>query len=210
MQVNPTPLPSQYQLPPPEYVQCFGTSTATPPVSNLTWASPHANASAQDAGNSSSSERTATAALLKPGRVWTLAAAGVMAPTLLAGLISNLMLVVSLTRHQASAPRRNVIHMFIVSMSFTDLLNLATCQAPVTLSYAAHEWAAGAPLCNLMPEINMFLVASSLWHQALISIHRYVVVVSNLWFQRRNKVCLCLRLYLWLPAAHKCNQILTN
>ena len=178
--------PGQNPLPDPELGRCFGTSTATTPISNLTLASP--NVSTSDASNSSG---TATA-LLKPGRVWTLAAAGVMAPTLLAGLISNLMLVVSLTRHQASAPRRNVIHMFIVSMSLTDLLNLASCQALVTLSYAAHDWAVGVPLCHLMTEINMFLVASSLWHQALISIHRYVVVVRSLWFQRRNKVCLCL------------------
>ena len=192
--------PGQYTLPHPEVGLFFGTSTAMPPISNLTWTS--SNVSTSDASNSSGTATALGEALLKPGRVWTLAAAGVMAPTLLAGLVSNLMLVVSLTRHQASAPRRNVIHMFIVSMSFTDLLNLASCQALVTLSYAAHEWAAGAPLCHLMPEINMFLVASSLWHQALISIHRYVVVVRNLWFQRRNKVCLRLR----LPDGHMCNQ----
>lgn len=178
---------------------CFGTSPTLSPTS--TWAG---NASSSDTANSSLlNARTSTAAaagaLTKPGRVWTLAGAGVMAPTLLAGLISNLMLVVSLSRHQTSSARRNVIHIFIVSMSLNDLLNLASCQALVTLSYAAHEWAAGAPLCHLMPEINMFLVASSLWHQALISIHRYVVVVRNLWFQRRNKVCMYVHVQFTLP-----------
>uniref|UniRef100_A0A1I8GUQ0 Cystathionine beta-synthase n=1 Tax=Macrostomum lignano TaxID=282301 RepID=A0A1I8GUQ0_9PLAT len=96
---------------------------------------------------------------------------------LIVGVCGNLWIVATvLVRREM---RTNLINLFITSLCLNDLLNLMLNQTMVAVSYLVHGWILGQVLCDFMPEFNMVLVCVSLWHHALIALHRYIVVVHN-------------------------------
>lgn len=108
--------------------------------------------------------------LLPPLRFTTLFASCVMIVSLLVGAVGTTWLIAALIISKDLL--QNVVNLCILSLSINDLLNLFINQLLVTGSYVAHRWPFGEFLCHFMPECNMFLVSSSLWHHALIAIHR--------------------------------------
>lgn len=165
---------------------------------------------ASSLGNNASSSR--------PSRFATVLAASIMTVFWLFGLLANLLLIVALSAREIRKKRGtvNVIYVFIVSMAVNDLLNLCTNQTFVILSYVGHDWIVGGPAdrpCQIAAELNMFLVATNMWHQTLIAIHRYIVVVRNRWYLRINKTVYSLVVVIatrLVPLAQVSQSFLSN
>jgi hypothetical protein len=80
-----------------------------------------------------------------------------------------------------------VINIFISSLCVNDLLSLSLIVALIIESYIWREWTAGDIMCKLNPEFTVAFIGSSLWHTALIAIHRYIVVVHNSLYKAMNR-----------------------
>lgn len=87
--------------------------------------------------------------------------------------------------------RQNLINNLIMSLCANDIINLTFIQSFVLATYYCHPCVLGTIACYFVPEANMLLVGSSLWHHAFIAIHRYLVVVQWKFYTRINK-----RLYM--------------
>jgi len=57
----------------------------------------------------------------------------------------------------------------------------------VTSSYLLGKWPTGQLGCELSTHFTVLLMGSSLWHTALIAIHRLVVVVFNNFYKKLSK-----------------------
>lgn len=75
--------------------------------------------------------------------------------------------------------RTNLINIFIVSLQLNDIFNIGFNQFLVGLSYAFMKWHGPYLLCEIFVYTSIISTGSLLWHHALISIYRYLVVVCN-------------------------------
>ncbi|RNA27148.1 trapped in endoderm-1-like [Brachionus plicatilis] len=75
--------------------------------------------------------------------------------------------------------RTNLINIFIVSLQLNDIFNIGFNQFLVGLSYVFMKWHGPYLLCEIFVYTSIISTGSLLWHHALISIYRYLVVVCN-------------------------------
>jgi hypothetical protein len=75
--------------------------------------------------------------------------------------------------------RNNLTNIFIVSLQLNDLFNICFNQLFVGLSYIRMNWPGPDVLCEVFVYTSIICTGSLIWHHALISIHRYLVVVCN-------------------------------
>ncbi|VDN99680.1 unnamed protein product [Rodentolepis nana] len=125
----------------------------------------------------------------EPTKVSTITASVVMTIFLMVGIFGNawtLWILICCKRL-----RKNLINDLIISLCANDLLNLTLVQTFVVVSYYFNQWITGTLTCYIVPEANMILVGTSLWHHAFIAFHRYLVVVQwNFYLRIRKKVYL--------------------
>ena len=75
--------------------------------------------------------------------------------------------------------RNNPTNIFIVSLQLNDIWNMCFNQFLVGLSYAFQNWFGPFLICEVCVYSSIICTGCLLWHHALISIHRYLVVVLN-------------------------------
>ncbi|KAM3176763.1 hypothetical protein ACTXT7_005887 [Hymenolepis weldensis] len=125
----------------------------------------------------------------EPTKVSTVTASIVMTIFLILGIFGNawtLWILICCRRL-----RKNLINDLIISLCTNDLINLTLVQTFVVVSYYFNQWITGTLTCYIVPEANMILIGTSLWHHAFIAFHRYLVVVRwNFYLRIRNKVYL--------------------
>ncbi|ELT95008.1 hypothetical protein CAPTEDRAFT_188859 [Capitella teleta] len=120
----------------------------------------------------------------EPSRWATAIGAGVMLVFFVEGLLGSIWIMLAvLTRRKVW----NVINIFIVSLCANDLLVLSLILVLIIDSYIWGRWTAGAVMCKLNPEFTVAFTGCSLWHSALIAIHRYLVVVHNNLYKRMSR-----------------------
>lgn len=120
----------------------------------------------------------------EPSRWATAVGAGVMLVFFIEGLVGSIWIVLAvLSRRKVW----NVINIFIVSLCINDLLVLSLILVLIIDSYVWGRWTAGAVMCKLNPEFTVAFTGCSLWHSALIAIHRYLVVVHNNLYKRMSR-----------------------
>ena len=83
--------------------------------------------------------------------------------------------------------RRSVVNVFVISLCFNDLCTLFFVVAVIIDSYVWRRWRAGQLMCRLNPELTLAFTGCTLWHTALIAIHRYFVVVHGDAYHRISK-----------------------
>ena len=132
-----------------------------------------ANTSGEDIGSN-----------MGPTPLATSVGAFVMSLFFIEGLLGNLLIIIAIISNKKV---RNVTNAFIVSLCVNDVLTLSLVVAFIIDSYAWRSWKSGDVLCRLNPELNVALTGSSLWHSALIAVHRYIVVVHNDYYKRLSK-----------------------
>ncbi|VDD74703.1 unnamed protein product [Mesocestoides corti] len=115
-------------------------------------------------------------AYMEPTKIATITASVVMTFFLLLGISGNAWTLWVLVR--CTKLRQNVINSLILSLCLNDIVNLTLLQTFVLGSYYCNRWALGTISCFVIPEANMILIGTSLWHHAFISFHRYLVVVQ--------------------------------
>jgi len=96
-----------------------------------------------------------------------------------------------------------IIHSFVVSICIHDIVNLELNNTLVTSSYLLGKWPKGQIGCELSTHFTVIYMGSSLWHTALVAIHRLVVVVFNILYKkisRRNTQfsCVLYRCYFYV------------
>ena len=128
---------------------------------------------------------TTEATLQEPSRVATAVGTFVMLVFLVSGFLGNLLILISLSTKQKM---KNLINIFIISLIINDLLTYVLVVVFIIDSYMWHGWNAGDVLCKLNPELTLLFTGCSLWHTALIAIHRYIVVCQNSFYKRMSKV----------------------
>nr|CDS28388.1 hypothetical protein HmN_000811200 [Hymenolepis microstoma] len=125
----------------------------------------------------------------EPTKVSTITASIVMTIFLILGIFGNAWTLWTLIC--CKRLRKNLINDLIISLCANDLINLTLVQTFVVVSYYFNQWITGTLTCYIVPEANMMLVGTSLWHHAFIAFHRYLVVVQwNFYLRIRKKVYL--------------------
>ena len=100
------------------------------------------------------------------------------------GVLGNLWITISVISKRSTW---NIINIFIVSLCTNDLLTLCLIVVLIIDSYVHQMWGVGMLMCQLNPEFTVTFTGSSLWHSALIALHRYVVVVHNNCYRKISK-----------------------
>ena len=133
-----------------------------------------------------SSELNVTANITEvpPSRLSTAIGSAIMILWLICGLLGTILITVVILKDKKL---RNIINVFIMSLYANDVLSMFLNVVIIIDSYIWVEWRAGPEMCSLMPEFSVVLTGSSLWHSALIAIHRYIVVVQNHFYKRMWK-----------------------
>ncbi|KAK2141547.1 hypothetical protein LSH36_1084g00005 [Paralvinella palmiformis] len=111
-----------------------------------------------------------------PSRLATSIGASVMLAFFVQGIVGNLWIICGVFVHRKMW---TVINIFITSLCVNDLLSLCLIVILIIDSYIWRRWTAGEVMCKLNPEFTVAFIGCSLWHTALIAIHRYIVVVHN-------------------------------
>ncbi len=124
-----------------------------------------------------------------PTKMATITASVLMTIFLLIGVFGNAWTLWILFR--CTKLRQNLINNLIMSLCANDIINLTFVQTFVLATYYCNRWALGTLSCYIVPEANMILVGTSLWHHAFIALHRYLVVVQWNFYLRIKK-----RLYI--------------
>jgi hypothetical protein len=119
-----------------------------------------------------------------PSTLATSMGAMVMLVFFVEGLLGNLWILCSVVSYRKMW---TVINIFIASLCVNDLLSLCLIVILIIDSYIWRQWTAGEIMCKLNPEFTVAFIGSSLWHTALIAIHRYVVVVHNSAYKKMKK-----------------------
>ncbi|KAH3853493.1 melatonin receptor type 1A-A-like [Dreissena polymorpha] len=119
-----------------------------------------------------------------PSRTSMYIGAGIMLVTLVLGIVGNIliMIVISLRKDLT-----NIIHTFVVSLCINEIINLSLNNTLVTSSYITGRWPTGMLGCEMSTHFTVLLMGSSLWHTALIAIHRLIVVVFNNFYKKISK-----------------------
>jgi len=76
---------------------------------------------------------------------------------------------------------------FVISLCINDLCTLFFVVLVIIDSYVWRRWRAGDVMCRLNPELTVAFTGCTLWHTALIAIHRYLVVVHGDAYHRISK-----------------------
>lgn len=121
---------------------------------------------------------------VKPSHVTTAAATVILVLLFVEGLLGTTWIILSIV------PRRsvwNITNVFVASLCINDLLSLLFIVLLIIDSYAWRRWRAGQLLCRLNPQLTVALTGCSLWHSALIAVHRYLVVVHKKLYNRMSK-----------------------
>jgi hypothetical protein len=119
-----------------------------------------------------------------PTALATTSGAIVMGLFLAGGLLGNMLIIISIASNRKA---RNVTNAFIISLCINDVTSLLLVVALIVDSYVWRGWNAGDFMCRLNPELNVALTGSSMWHAALIAVHRYIVVVHNDGYKRLSR-----------------------
>jgi hypothetical protein len=82
--------------------------------------------------------------------------------------------------------RNNLLNIFIVSCQLNDIFNIGFNQFLVGLAYTWHGWHGPYIICEFFVYTSIISTGSLLWHHALISIHRYLIIVCNLNIRHLN------------------------
>lgn len=110
--------------------------------------------------------------------------ATVMALVLAIGILGNILVVFVVIRKRENL---SIINIFIVSQCTNDLLNVGINNGLVLISYCMGTWTMGLGVCEMLMHFTVLLMGSSLWHTALIAIHRLIVVVFNQCYKTISK-----------------------
>jgi len=81
----------------------------------------------------------------------------------------------------------SVVNVFVISLCINDLCTLFFVVLVIVDSYVWRRWRAGEVLCRLNPELTVGFTGCTLWHTALIAVHRYLVVVHGDAYHRMSK-----------------------
>ena len=100
------------------------------------------------------------------------------------GLLGNLWITIAILSKRSTW---NIINTFILSLCVNDLLTLCLIVVLIIDSYVEEKWGVGMTLCKLNPEFTVTFTGSSLWHSALIAVHRHIVVVHNNFYRQMSK-----------------------
>lgn len=119
-----------------------------------------------------------------PSRPATAVAAVIMLIFSVEALLGNFWISVVIIRDKRLW---NAINIFIVSMCINDLLNMFLTQSFVIQSYITITWLSGDVVCRFLPEFSILFSGCSLWHSALIAIHRYLVIVKNDFYRNMSQ-----------------------
>jgi hypothetical protein len=114
--------------------------------------------------------------LVGPSRMGTTIGALFAFVCVLFGMIGDCLIIVAILRKRVL--RNNLTNIFIVSLQLNDLFNICFNQSLVGLAYINMGWKAPY-LCEIFVYTSIICTGSLIWHHALISIHRYLVVVCN-------------------------------
>jgi len=109
----------------------------------------------------------------------------IMLVALILGICGNFLVMIVIIRRKSDIA--NIIHIFVVSLCINDIINLGLNNTLVTSSYLLGKWPTGQLGCELSTHFTVILMGSSLWHTALIAIHRLVVVVFNNFYKKISK-----------------------
>ena len=116
-------------------------------------------------------------------------AAGIGSAVMLAffvqGVVGTSWILVALSR--VAELRRSVVNVFVISLCINDLCTLFFVALVIIDSYVWRRWRAGDVMCRLNPELTVAFTGCTLWHTALIAIHRYLVVVHGNAYHRISK-----------------------
>lgn len=119
-----------------------------------------------------------------PSRIATYFGAAVMMISFVIGILGNLWISFAILLKKALLKN---INLFIMSLIVNDFMTYFTIVLFIICSYVAYRWNTGDILCQLNPEFTLLFTGFSLWHTALIAIHRYVVVCHNNCYRRIPK-----------------------
>jgi len=101
------------------------------------------------------------------------------------GVVGTSWILVALSR--VAELRRSVVNVFVISLCINDLCTLFFVVLVIIDSYVWRRWRAGDVMCRLNPELTVAFTGCTLWHTALIAIHRYLVVVHGNAYHRISK-----------------------
>ncbi|XP_070576153.1 melatonin receptor type 1B-B-like [Ptychodera flava] len=79
---------------------------------------------------------------------------------------------------------RSWMNVFLVNISVTDIIAALFVSIPTVDSYYHRQWRFGSTYCLIHNLLHPFLLSTSLWLTALVSINRYVYIVRNNIYQR--------------------------
>ena len=119
-----------------------------------------------------------------PSRLGTALGAAVAFLFIIFGLCGNSLIAIAIM--SKSTLRNNLVNIFIVSLQLNDIFNICFNCIPVALSYTFMKWHGPYILCEIFVYTSIISTGSLLWHHAIISMHRYIVVVHN---QNQNMYC---------------------
>lgn len=83
--------------------------------------------------------------------------------------------------------RKSVVNVFVVSLCVNDICSLVLVVDLIVDSYISRSWRSGPLLCRLNPELTVAFTGCTLWHTALIAVHRYLVVIHPQAYKRLSK-----------------------
>ena len=119
-----------------------------------------------------------------PSFLATRLGASLMSIFLALGLLGNVLVMAAILCNRRVW---NVINLFIVSLAINDILTYALIVLLIIQSYVYRAWSAGDVMCKLNPELTVLFTGCSLWHTALIAIHRNIVVCHNSLYRGLSK-----------------------
>jgi hypothetical protein len=137
------------------------------------------------AGNNSMDVNLPPASVqLHPSRLGSALGALIAFLFIVFGIFGDALIIVAiLTKREL---RNNLLNIFIVSCQLNDIFNIGFNQFLVGLSYTFMEWHGPYIICEFFVYTSIISTGSLLWHHALISIHRYLIVVCNLKIRHLN------------------------
>jgi hypothetical protein len=126
---------------------------------------------------SSSSSLSVMQSQQSPSRLGTALGAIIAFLFIIFGLVGDFLIIISILSKRDL--RNNLVNIFIVSLQLNDIFNISFNQLMVGLGYVFMQRVGPHILCQIFVYTSIICSGSLLWHHALISIHRYLVVVCN-------------------------------
>ncbi|XP_070537482.1 melatonin receptor type 1B-B-like [Ptychodera flava] len=79
---------------------------------------------------------------------------------------------------------RTWMNVFLVNLSITDIIAALSLCLPMSYTFYRRQWHFGSMYCLIHNLLHPFMMSTSLWLTAFISINRYVFIVFNTRYQR--------------------------